>query len=564
MKAGRSLLIPCIITAITICLSPLPAISQLDSPSYTVNIYMTPYSQTSSNFSNPFFWGRGTPFFDPWMSSFPFGLSSWFGSWADWNDSDNGISEDSPDIKEVYPLEYLGHAEAVTNGHLVICEGQMFGNMSEKTPISIYDLQLIDITDTTEYKKTGELQFESESGPFGHGEVKKLLIEENLAYILINNPAGFYIIDIEDPNTPELISYQDLNYPSVQDMEIRNGWAFFTFYDYNSIITSWNISEQQDISPFDNIVLDGCVKDLHINQDILLAIGDKHSGLNIIDISEPMGMELVDHLDLYGEAVRMTGGCILTAGGDYDLISKLRIFDYKDFLDLIQVGSLNLPGSEEIVCSKGNIIYVLSNSFYTNQSQIYILLLNEQTFKPEPLTNLKIKGICHNMEIYQNILVISQKDQILLGDITDPSDPEKLKPFKLENSWYLDYYDNYIEEEKEEAGSFFYMDTEWPFSPFFNYFNNPFSSFYPWSFFSSFFSPPGLNWDQNPYQNRGNGPNSYSFTFNNWQLNSNPQGFQGAFGNSSGSVPWEAMPLFGLITDLFRTSSGDIEFMFLD
>lgn len=110
-------------------------------------------------------------------------------------------------------------------------------------------------------------------------------------------------------------------------------------------------------------MLDGCVKDLFIEQEILLAIGDKNSGLNIIDISEPIGMELVDHLDLYGEAVRMTGGCILTAGGDYNLKSKLRVLDYKEFFDPIQVSSLNLPGMEETICSDGNIIYVLSNSF---------------------------------------------------------------------------------------------------------------------------------------------------------------------------------------------------------
>jgi hypothetical protein len=56
-----------------------------------------------------------------------------------------------------------------------------------------------------------------------------------------------------------------------------------------------------------------------------------------------------------GKRSGLRGGCILTAGGDHDLISKLRIVDYKNFIDLIQVDSLNLSGSKQIVCSKGNI-----------------------------------------------------------------------------------------------------------------------------------------------------------------------------------------------------------------
>ena len=232
------------------------------------------------------------------------------------------------------------------------------------------------MTNTTEYKKIGELQFESESGPFGPGEVKKRIIEGNLAYILINDPAGFYIIDLADPNAPELLHYQDLNFTSVQDMEIKDDWAFIAFNDYDSIIASFNISDQQDILHLDNIVLDGWVKDIYINQEHLLTIGDIHSGLNIIDISNPMEIELIDHLDIYGEAVRMTGGCILTAGGDHNLISKFRILDYKGFIDPMQVGSLNLPGREQTVCAEGNIIYVLSNSTYTNQSQVFIFIMD--------------------------------------------------------------------------------------------------------------------------------------------------------------------------------------------
>lgn len=549
MSARSSLLILCIITAITMCLSPLPAISQWDIPSYTVNIYMTPYSQTTPDISNPFFWGKGVSFFDPWMTSSPFGFNSGFGSWPDRNNSDSDISKDSPDIYEFYPVEYLGHAEAITNEHLVICSGQLFGNINEDSPISVYNLQVIDITNTTDYKKVGELQFKSESGLFGPGEVKKLLVEENLAYILINDPAGFYVIDLEDPNAPELVHYQDLNFTSAQDMEIKNGWAFIAFNDYNSIIASWNISDQQDISSFDNIALDGWVKDLYIEQEILLAIGDMHSGLNIIDISDPMGMELLNHLDLCGEAVRMTGGYILTAGGDHNLISKFRTLDYKDFIDPIQAGSLNLPGREQVVCAEGNIIYALSNSIYTNQSQVFIFLMDEETLKLEPIRKIKVKGICHNLEIYQSILMASQKNQLLLWDNTNPTDPEMLESFRIDNSWSFEYYSDNVEEEKEEAESFFYMDAGWPFGSFFNSFNNPFSSFYPWSFPPSNFSPPGLNWDQDLYQSRNNGPNSYSFIYNNWQSNSNPQGFQGPFGNFSESAPWEILPLFNLFTD---------------
>jgi hypothetical protein len=525
---------------------------------------MSPYSETTSNISYPFFWGKGASFSDSWMSSFPFGFNSGFGSRTDWNDSYSDISKDPPDINEFYPVENLGHAEAITNGHLVICLGQLFGNTNENTPISVYDLQVIDITDTTEYKKIGELKFESESGLFGPGEVKKLLVEENLAYILINEPAGFYVINLEDPNTPELTHYQDLNFTSAQDMEIKNGWAFIAFNDYNSIIASWNISDQQDISFLDNIVLDGWVKDLYIDQEILLAIGDMHSGLNIIDISNPMGMGLIDHLDLSGEVVRMTGGCILTAGGDNNLISRLRILDYKNFIDPIQLGSLNLPGREQVVCAEGNIIYVLSNSIYTNQSQVFIFLMDEETLKLEPLRKIKVKGICNNLVIYQGILMASQKNQILLWDKTSPTEPEMLESFRIDNSWSFEYYNDYVEEEKEETESFVYMDAGWPFGSLFNSFNNPFSSFYPWAFPPSNLFPPGLNWDRDFYQSRNNGPNSYAFIYNNWQSNSYPQGFQGPFGNFPESASWDALPLFGLITDLFHTSLSNLEFLLLD
>lgn len=290
-----------------------------------------------------------------------------------------------------------------------------------------------------------------------------------------------------------------------------------------------------------------------------------HSGLNIIDISNPMEMELIDHLDLCGIAVRMTGGCILTAGGEHDLVSKLRILDYKNFIDPIQVGSLNLPGREQTVCAESNVIYVLSNSVYTNQSQIFIFLLDEETLKLEPLSNIKIKGTCHNLEIYQSILMASQKNQILLWDKTNPTEPEMLESFRIDNSWSFEYYNDYVEEEKEVTGSFVYMDAEWPFGSFFNSFNNPFnpfSSFYPWSSPPLIFPQPGSNWDGDFYQSRNNGPNSYSFTYNNWQINSYPQGLQGPFGNFSESAPWDVLPLFDLFTESFNTSLENIEFLF--
>ena len=178
----------------------------------------------------------------------------------------------------------------------------------------------------------------------------------------------------------------------------------------------------------------------------------------------------------------------------------------------------------------------------------------------EPVRKIKLKGTCHNLEIYQSILIASQKNQILIWDKTNPTEPEMLESLKIDNSWSFEYYSDNVEEEKEEAESFFYMDSGWPFGSFFN----PFSSFYPWSFPPSNFFLTGSSWDQDLYQSRNSSPNSYSFIYNNWELNSNPQGFQGPFGSFSESAPWEALPLFGFFTDLFHTSFSDMEFLFFD
>jgi hypothetical protein len=496
MKTKSSLLMLWLIAIIILSTNCLPAESQWYSSPYSINIYITPNDPGGSGFYDlPFLGGRSTPFsyaFSPFFFGFDPGLSSW----DFWDNSFANTPDEEPDNAEFYTVGSAGHAEAIMNGHLIICTGKLLKYPGEEDIFSVYHLKIINIEDPEGFNMVGELTFESESGLYGPAEVKKLVVEDSFAYILTNNPGGLYIIDMTNQESPELISYQDMNFVSAVDMEIFQGWAFIVFTDYDSLLGVWNISNPNNTTFLDTIVLKGWVKDIFVDQGLLFAIGDSSSGLNVVDISDPEDMKLLNHLDLCGEAVWMTGGGILTAGGDNDWMSKLRILDFRNQLDLTQVASQNLLGREKGVCGNGQTIYVLSTSAFTNMSRIYIFLMDEETLTLEFLKSLNVEGMCHDLKIYQDYLMAAKDGQLLFWNLTNPTDPEFLDIFEIETSDPFIYSDfKKINEDNTnfEKDSDYYA---WPFNPFSWFMPNPFWDWFSWGQSSPSFFNPRSAWNR--------------------------------------------------------------------
>ena len=85
-----------------------------------------------------------------------------------------------------------------------------------------------------------------------------------------------------------------------------------------------------------------------MDREILLTISDgSHSRVNIIDISNPEEMEILDYYNVSGQAVWMTGGGILTAGGGNSGMSRFRVLDYRNLNGPVQMSALNLLKMEQ-------------------------------------------------------------------------------------------------------------------------------------------------------------------------------------------------------------------------
>ena len=494
MNAMRFLLALCLSMTIILSFQPIRTECQWYGPMYSINIQISPGLQGISDVSPFASWGRGPLPFSLFMPNAfsPFEYHS------------------LPDTSEPQTIKFLGHVEGIVDDLLVTCHGEMIMNPNTINPTTIYILEIRDMTRIDAPDPIGELLFGSESIFHGPGKVQKLIIDGDLAYILINEPAGLYMIDLSNREAPELIHYEDLNFASATDMEIQKGWAFILFKDDESMISSWHISEPENIHFLDTITLEGWIRDIMIRQELILTIGDRASGLNVIDISDPREMELLDHIQISGDAVWMSGGGILTAGGE----NQISVLDYQGFVGPKQVDSINLLGRERRICSKDAVIYVLSTSSFRNLSQIFILNMDEETLQLTLLDAMKNEGICHDLKIYQDYLMAVQENYILLWDISSPEEPVALDISPVKKSGLIDPPATRVQEDAENPDLRENGFSTWPV-----FFSEPMTPFPGWSSPFAPFYPFGGRQNDASYPLWEFGSNISLLSGNTWLMN---------------------------------------------
>ncbi len=385
-------------------------------------------------------------------SNYNINNSSFYTSTNDYNNKkDNNIiingsdylqTGNITDFKEFYPIGYTNDSAVISNGNLIFCQGKIVKTENVTNLTIIYTLEVISLNNPEEYIKISSLDFESkaESLPHETESIKKLLVNEDYVYMLTNNPAGLYVVDLTNIDSPELINYVDLGFIMAEDIEIQKDWAFIIFNDNDTLVTSWYIYDPENIEFQSSVVLDGWAKDIFIDQDVLIVIGDETCGLNIIDASNPVILSIVDYYDdIGGRAVWMIGGNILTAGGDDNSLERFRILDTKEFFGVKEVVSSNLSGEEEVICAKDDTVFVLTYSVLNDLSRIHIFTFDESSLKPELSDIIKYKGKCDDLKTSQDILMAKTNDVIILWDITIPNTPENMEPVYIKTIGDLGY-----------------------------------------------------------------------------------------------------------------------------
>ena len=184
----------------------------------------------------------------------------------------------------------------------------------------------------------------------------RIFVDSNFAYLVTNDINGLWIIDVSDPTNPRKVFHAESGVRS--DIFVQGNYAYTT--DGSGGFHIYDVS-----NPYQPSYVGGCCYDL-INGSVFVSdsyayvVGGYERGLWVIDVSNPANPHEVGYYDTPGSAygVYVEGSYAYVA----DKEAGLRVIDVSEPANPREVGYYDTPGYAWGVYVEGNYAYVADDN----------------------------------------------------------------------------------------------------------------------------------------------------------------------------------------------------------
>jgi hypothetical protein len=266
------------------------------------------------------------------------------------------------------------------------------------------------------------------------GSARGVFIRGDYAFIA-DREAGLTIIDISDPENPEIVgNFDDYENPQAADVSTVGEVAFISD-QYNRLI-SLDISNFNDINLLDNHGLDDDANQVIVADDIACVTCDSY-GLGLFDVSDPEDIRTLSYCE-GGASARLIykkENTIFLAKSNAGLF----VIDISDQRNPDTIGSVNTPGTAIGVYVSGDYAYVGDG---TGGLQVIDVSDPED---PDIVGNCDFTRASNVFVFDDFAFVLDVTDyELVVVDVSNPEDPEIIESYDTE--FYpadMDVIDNY-------------------------------------------------------------------------------------------------------------------------
>ena len=239
-------------------------------------------------------------------------------------------------------------------------------------------------------------------------EPKSIFVSEDLAYV--TNRKGLYIIDISEPEKPEIIGTILDNY-SCEDVAVSDSIAYLADWDEGLQVVDVSDPRNPFLIDFENT---GQAYGVFISENLAYVASGSY-GLHIIDITNPENVKTVGHVYTsgYPNDVWVVENIAYVAA----INAGIQIVDVSDYSKPQVIGSLAEPSEAIHITVSDQIAYVTDgNSF--------LVLDVSNPREPSLLRELEIPGFTEGFVISGNSAHIAGGyNGIYTVDIEKPANP---------------------------------------------------------------------------------------------------------------------------------------------
>jgi len=353
----------------------------------------------------------------------------------------------------------------------------------------------------------------------------KIVIAENLAFIIQKYPALLWIVDLSDPANPQMVNSLAMEDGILSDLAVGEEDVYLALFDgEESIIYALSLSsaDGSDITPF--FSLEGKTCPMLVNQGYLYAFDQSQGEGYVFNLQAANPEEPCGSIDITGENAVCGGNRLYMVTGHAETQSRLHIVDLTNPGQPKLQESFNLVGRELQVLLHNEYALVWKSSVFDTRNYLDILNVADPTASPKKVATVNLTAPPLSLACGEDCLYALSKSGLQVLDLSDPNDlswvwekpidlSASLLAAELENNDYpmLDNSSSDIEITTQASSEF--MQDGW----------------FPWGLLYSFgsaFSP----W--NSSNTKGYGPVASAYS----SLN----GFPSAFGPWLGSAPYSS------------------------
>jgi hypothetical protein len=290
--------------------------------------------------------------------------------------------------------------EVLVSGNLAFCTLKSYG-------LGLYIFDISDLTRPSLLSNVEETNYN-----------KAVKLWENLAYVVCGSN-GLYIINVEDPENPEIIGHYD---QSVGDVEINDTLAYIVGENGLRIL---DVSDPTEPTSIGFIEVEG-INDPIAYVDGNIIAGNDDFRLSIIDVSDPTETSLLDPMENNGYIGSVT------VEGNYAFIlsyskgtsfSGLMVVDVQDLQNPNLVGMLDNHHLFADLSERPKILesYVYISS--RDSSGLHVIDIQDPS-NPNEIGTFFSGQWLDDPIIHENLAYLSKDNgQVLVADISDPSNP---------------------------------------------------------------------------------------------------------------------------------------------
>jgi hypothetical protein len=243
-------------------------------------------------------------------------------------------------------------------------------------------------------------------------------VDSDFIYVLYSydlNPNGMQIFGVNDYGYIYLLCDYDFGYDTPSGLSVDGNYAYIAIW---SGISIFNIEDRT------NPILEGTYNleayDIYTRGVDLYASGG--STIHRLNISDPVNLVYlssyntannIEDFYLCGDTLSLVG-----SNGNYINTSALRIIDYSDSLDPVQLGLYDVPGDVNGLKLYGNIALVANGLSGIRPINI------TDPYNPLTHSNIETGGDAVDIAISENYAYVASYDAgLLIYDISDPENP---------------------------------------------------------------------------------------------------------------------------------------------